>query len=376
MSRFSPGDPNISYKGQAGPRVGAIELNNNVNYLSQVGSAVYSKEVFLYESSSGKQADFTTHFTFLIDTQGQSKYGAGLAFFLAPSGFQIPLNSAGGFLGLYNTTTSDSSRNQIVHVEFDSYSNPEWDPKMEHVGININSISSANYTAWNASRHSDDTADVWIAYNSTNKILSVSWKYHTTSTSQENTTLSHQIDLIKVLPQRVTVGFSAATGIYRERHIVQSWEFKSSLDAEQGNAKNSKQIWKVVVASIAAAVLIVAIISTYAIIRRWKRKKRDAIIIERINSIEDLERGAGPRRFFYEDVVSATNNFSANRKLGQGGFGAVYRGYFSDLDLVVAVKKISSGSRQGKREYITEVKVISRLRHRNLVQLIGWCHDR
>ncbi|MED6139700.1 hypothetical protein PIB30_086259 [Stylosanthes scabra] len=105
-----PGDPNMSYKGQAVPRVGVIELNKNVNYVSQVGSAVYSKEVFLYESSSGKQADFTTHFIFLIDTQGRSKYAAGLAFFLAPSGFQIPLNSAGGFLGLYNTSTSDSSR--------------------------------------------------------------------------------------------------------------------------------------------------------------------------------------------------------------------------------------------------------------------------
>ncbi|MFS8010688.1 putative protein kinase RLK-Pelle-L-LEC family [Helianthus anomalus] len=41
----------------------------------------------------------------------------------------------------------------------------------------------------------------------------------------------------------------------------------------------------------------------------------------------------------------------------------------------VAVKKISQGSRQGRREYITEVKVISSLRHRNLVRLIGWCHD-
>ncbi|KAM0022339.1 putative protein kinase RLK-Pelle-SD-2b family [Helianthus debilis subsp. tardiflorus] len=41
----------------------------------------------------------------------------------------------------------------------------------------------------------------------------------------------------------------------------------------------------------------------------------------------------------------------------------------------VAVKKISQGSRHGKKEYITEVKVISILRHRNLVRLIGWCHD-
>ncbi|RYQ81584.1 hypothetical protein Ahy_Scaffold1g107472 [Arachis hypogaea] len=96
-------------------------------------------------------------------------------------------------VGLYNTSTRASSGNQIVHVEFDSFSKPEWDPKTEHVGININSISSANYTAWNASRHSNDIADAWISYNSRKKILSVSWKYHTTSTSQENTSLSQEI---------------------------------------------------------------------------------------------------------------------------------------------------------------------------------------
>ncbi|XP_020997536.1 L-type lectin-domain containing receptor kinase IX.1-like [Arachis duranensis] len=376
ISRFTTGDPNIVYRGQAIPRVGTIELNNNIDYLFQVGSAIYSKDVLLWESRSGKQADFKTHFTFVIDTQGNSQHAAGLAFFLAPSGFQIPPNSAGGFLGLYNTTTADSLRNQIVHVEFDSFPNLDWDPKMEHVGINVNSISSANYTAWNASKHSNDIADAWITYNSTSKILSVSWKYQTTSTSQENTTLSHQIDLMKVLPQSVTIGFSAATSEYTERHVIQSWEFSSSLDAEPGKGKNSNKTWKVVVGSVVAgAVFIVVVISTYVIFRRWKSKKKDAKI-ERVSSInDDFERGAGPRRFSYEEIVFATNNFSPNRKLGQGGFGAVYRGYFADLDLVVAVKKISSGSRQGKREYVTEVKVISRLRHRNLVQLIGWCHD-
>jgi serine/threonine protein kinase len=46
------------------------------------------------------------------------------------------------------------------------------------------------------------------------------------------------------------------------------------------------------------------------------------------------------------------------------------------MDMEIAVKKISRSSRQGKKEYITEVKTISQLRHRNLVQLIGWCHDK
>jgi serine/threonine protein kinase len=64
------------------------------------------------------------------------------------------------------------------------------------------------------------------------------------------------------------------------------------------------------------------------------------------------------------------------RKLGEGGFGAVYKGYLTGLDMLIAVKKISRGFRQGKKEYITEVQMFSQLRHRNLVQLIGWCHDR
>jgi len=108
----------------------------------------------------------------------------------------------------------------------------------------------------------------------------------------------------------------------------------------------------------------------------WKGKKKVTAEGENVTSFnDDLERGVGPRRFSYGDLVSATNNFSDERKLGQGGFGAVYKGYLSDLDMLIAVKKISRGSRQGKKEYITEVKIFSQLRHRNLVQLIGWCHD-
>ncbi|PRQ48398.1 putative non-specific serine/threonine protein kinase [Rosa chinensis] len=65
-----------------------------------------------------------------------------IAFSLAPVGFQIPPNSAGGFLSLLNTTTSDFSWNKIVLVEFDSFVNTEWDPPYLHVGINKNSIAS------------------------------------------------------------------------------------------------------------------------------------------------------------------------------------------------------------------------------------------
>lgn len=53
----------------------------------------------------------------------------------------------------------------------------------------------------------------------------------------------------------------------------------------------------------------------------------------------------------------------------------MYRGFFEDQNLQVAIKRVSRSSKQGRKEYVSEVKIISRLRHRNLVQLIGWCHD-
>ncbi|KAJ0854249.1 putative protein kinase RLK-Pelle-L-LEC family [Helianthus annuus] len=107
--------------------------------------------------------------------------------------------------------------------------------------------------------------------------------------------------------------------------------------------------------------------------KRHREEAAETINLTSIN--EDLEQGAGPKRFSYRDLALATNNFTDDLKLGEGGFGCVYRGFLTRERRLVAVKKISKGSKQGKKEYITEVKIISSLRHRNLVQLIGWCHD-
>lgn len=73
---------------------------------------------------------------------------------------------------------------------------------------------------------------------------------------------------------------------------------------------------------------------------------------------------------------AATNNFPEAGKLGEGGFGGVYRGFSRDLNMDVAVKRVFGTSKQGRKEFASEVRNISRLRHRNLVQLMGWCHPR
>ncbi|CAM0901447.1 unnamed protein product [Alopecurus aequalis] len=129
----------------------------------------------------------------------------------------------------------------------------------------------------------------------------------------------------------------------------------------------------------AVAVIISASLSVWFLLHRRRRKamarKQDLDMFdEQPMEEEEFEKGTGPRRFSYNELALATKHFSDEEKLGEGGFGSVYRGYLKDADLHVAVKRISKGSRQGKNEYVAEVKIISRLRHRNLVQLIGWCH--
>uniref|UniRef100_A0A6N2MW97 non-specific serine/threonine protein kinase n=1 Tax=Salix viminalis TaxID=40686 RepID=A0A6N2MW97_SALVM len=85
-------------------------------------------------------------------------------------------------------------------------------------------------------------------------------------------------------------------------------------------------------------------------------------------SKEDMELPS----FDLATIVKATDNFSSNNKLGQGGFGPVYKGTLVDGQ-EIAVKRLSKSSRQGLTECKNEVILIAKLQHRNLVKLLGCC---
>lgn len=81
----------------------------------------------------------------------------------------------------------------------------------------------------------------------------------------------------------------------------------------------------------------------------------------------------GNCRFFtYEELYKITNGFSDQNLLGEGGFGSVYKGCLAD-GREVAVKKLKDGGGQGEREFHAEVEIISRVHHRHLVSLVGYC---
>ncbi|XP_068319353.1 probable LRR receptor-like serine/threonine-protein kinase At1g56140 [Pyrus communis] len=117
---------------------------------------------------------------------------------------------------------------------------------------------------------------------------------------------------------------------------------------------------------IAVLVGVVSLVLIFAILymRRKKSKKEDD---------EDIL-GLGPRpyTFSYAELRDATEDFNPSNKLGEGGYGPVYKGTLSD-GRVVAVKQLSVSSHQGKRQFVSEIATISAVQHRNLVKLYGCC---
>ncbi|KAK9670002.1 hypothetical protein RND81_13G169700 [Saponaria officinalis] len=85
-----------------------------------------------------------------------------------------------------------------------------------------------------------------------------------------------------------------------------------------------------------------------------------------------LTLGFNKSTFSYEELAAATNNFDRSRMLGQGGFGYVHKGMLPN-GKEIAVKSLKSGSGQGEREFQSEVEIISRVHHRHLVSLVGYC---
>ncbi|KAJ0465597.1 putative protein kinase RLK-Pelle-DLSV family [Helianthus annuus] len=109
-------------------------------------------------------------------------------------------------------------------------------------------------------------------------------------------------------------------------------------------------------------VFVVVLITLGLILYAWKKKKNSHDICE------DLELPL----FSLDKIAKATGNFSINNKLGQGGFGEVYKGVLEEGG-EIAVKRLSKTSRQGLVEFQNEAMCIAKLQHRNLVKLLGYC---
>ncbi|CAN6372738.1 unnamed protein product [Urochloa humidicola] len=140
--------------------------------------------------------------------------------------------------------------------------------------------------------------------------------------------------------------------------------------------KHKRGMIRVVILLLAS---IVGLILSFILIRRRRIKGNNDPHKAEMNMKEDgtivwgLEgRSSEFMVYDFSEVLEATANFSDENKLGQGGFGPVYKGRFPD-GLEVAVKRLASHSGQGFTEFKNEVQLIAKLQHTNLVRLLGCC---
>ncbi|KAF8740726.1 hypothetical protein HU200_013778 [Digitaria exilis] len=394
----------------------AIELTKNdisdLNYHS-VGRVWHAQPVPLWDPTTGEVASFTTSFTFRIKPAGASSpelSADGMAFFLSaryPSGMQP--GSYGRNLGLF---TDGSNRNatgddRVVAVEFDTYRNDEWEEDGNHVGIDVNSIVSAASTSPDMSIKSGEILAAEVAYDNRTGTLSVKlWMNGTESYS-----VKAKVDMRRSLPEVVAVGFSAATGANVEVHRLLTWSFNSTLASrdeaitspgaaapeaisskKQGMAHGTIAVSAATVFVVVCALMVMGEVGVAPLQRRRRRRRRRREVIEVVGTGQRCWRQRGGaeadgartrgravvRAPGQQQLVRATNRFDAQRKLGRGASGEVYRG--DDNGRRVAVKKLMGSdaatdakAQRRRREFEAEVDIISRLRHKNLVRLFGWC---
>ncbi|XP_059070670.1 L-type lectin-domain containing receptor kinase IX.1-like [Cryptomeria japonica] len=207
------------------------------------------------------------------------------------------------------------------------------------VNLSVSDGSLNNGRAW----------DAWVDYDGVAKKLQLFLSFERDvdhvlwGLKPATPILSYDIDLSQFLPQNIKIGFFASTVF------------------------NSTESHK------AAVVVVVATIVGFALFLAWWCHGRSEIVKSR-----ELDKRFAqvPQKFTYAVLRAATKNFSYDKMLGKGGFGQVYVGILPTSKEIVAVKRISQSSRQGQKEYISELSIISKLRHRNLVQLHGWCHEK
>ncbi|XP_061954997.1 lectin-domain containing receptor kinase VI.3-like [Populus nigra] len=367
---------------------GLLRLTNKTQ--DAVGHAFYSKPIQMLDTSSNSSpnaSSFSTTFVFQI-VSPKGKGGFGLAFALAPSN-QLPGAAAGHHLGLFNTSNDGNSSNHIFAVEFDTVNgfNENSDSEGNHVGVNINSMRSNSSRA--ASYSEDDNPNrfeelilesgkpiqAWIEYDGAAKLVSV-----TIAPMEQSRPIipliSFPVDLSTIVKDNMYAGFSSSTGKKTSSHYILGWSFSTEGAArplnlfrlpvapifEDSSSSFQPSVITIIASLCAVTTILFAILFFHAVYRKWPQSE----------ALEDWELDC-PHRFRYQDLHTATKGFKKSEIIGAGGFGAVYKGRLPTNGNEVAVKRITPNSIQGLRGFTAEIECLGRLRHKNLVNLQGWC---
>ncbi|KVI03376.1 L-type lectin-domain containing receptor kinase V.9-like [Cynara cardunculus var. scolymus] len=363
-------------------------VHDNETQMFGVGHTFYSRPFRFKNSTAGDAFSFSTSFVFGIVPENPLYTFHGMTFAIAPSKQVIDAASS-QHLGLFNRTNDGNLSNHVVAIELDTFRNLELgDMDGNHVGLDINSVVSV--FAVSAGYYKDDDGKfenitlsssqeirAWVDYDGVKKQLDITLAPLKLK-KPLRPLVSWKKDLSPFLLQDMYVGFTSATGVLKQTFYVVGWSFQMNGEAQELDIskipplplKKKSTRKKRLILAIGLSVgglLVLSSVTIVTIVMFQIRKRKYAEVLE------GWEVQYGPHRFSYKDLYTATKGFKESELLGKGGFGQVYKGTLPELGAPVAVKKIWHESGQGMKEFVAEIATIGRLRHPNLVRLLGYC---
>ncbi|KAF8402451.1 hypothetical protein HHK36_010535 [Tetracentron sinense] len=199
-------------------------------------------------------------------------------------------------------------------------------------------------------------------------------KFFPTYNNQSNNSNTFNVSEIKRIKSMFTgwtIPDSDLFGPYELINFTLLGPYKDVIPDTSKSGIGKGALAGIVLGAIAGAVTLSAII-TLLIMRRYMRKHH-AVSKRRLLSKISIKID-GVKGFTFKEMVLATDNFNSSSQIGQGGYGKVYKGILTD-GTVVAIKRAQEGSLQGEKEFFTEIQLLSRVHHRNLVSLVGYCDE-
>ncbi|CAK8565753.1 unnamed protein product [Lathyrus sativus] len=346
---------NITLLGDSFLHDGVVGLTRSTTVpASTSGTLLYNNPISHIPNSS---FSFSTNFTFSITNSNPNPPSS------SPNHFSFFLNSTTPFVSLDFHTNN----NQIS-----LYFNTSVQETIDFNLTNGNLITS------------------WIDYNCFNTNFTVFLSYaNSTFSKPEKPLLNVEFDLSEYFKDTefLYVGFLGSALGSTELQQIMNWSFQSSQFLDKNSsfhhvgyenedipASNStkKGHGKRFVIGLCVAIVgpsfvfLLLFVLGFFSYRKWTSLRK----------VNKSKNSMGcPTEFGYKELKFATKGFHGSRIIGNGSFGTVYKALFVSSGTVAAVKR-SRHSHEGKTEFLSELSIIAGLRHKNLVQLLGWCVEK
>ncbi|PRQ20657.1 putative protein kinase RLK-Pelle-L-LEC family [Rosa chinensis] len=354
----------------------------------RVGEAFYSNPVRFLDPKTKDFASFLSRFTFSITQLCSS--GDGMAFVITSDmeGF----SSSKGFMGL--------PQDSFFAVEFDTSFDPVVDDiNGSHVGIDLNTVESVASVNSGIDLVGGKEITAWVEYRDDLKLVRV-WVGYSSENKPPSPVIVAQIDLSKQFKELVYVGFCAANRKGSSAYIVDSWRFKtfngslpsvipmdfweeqdcfmcgdSSIDITSVHVRKTRIVVEIAFGLVGLAAFVLSVGAVLVICCVCAKRRKGSGGRSRRGLCCRVETSRVPTSLSLAEITSATMGFDRSRIVGEGATAKVYRGSLLSGG-EVAVKRFgrANGIDRLGSPFTTEFATMAGcLRHKNLVQLHGWC---